>query len=275
MHAESDLLRKAQLEMLTALKELDSICRANNIGYWLDAGTLLGAVRHGGFIPWDDDIDVCMDRENYNKFLEVCKVHLNKNRFFLQTPLTDKYYNNINIPCKIRINDTILVEGIEIEQGFYDERSHHGIYIDIFPYDKYSTNVIKRKYLERFLGLIFKVKTISYRKSVKGVRNNLAKVLGPFIPKKLLLRLIKPISDCMSKKVSYVYGAGVETPFTRAYFTDSEIFPLQEIKFEDGYFMCPNNVAVYLKKMFGASYMDLPPEEKRVWHHARIEINHD
>lgn len=275
MCAESELLRKAQLEMLTALKELDSICRSNNIGYWLDAGTLLGAVRHGGFIPWDDDIDVCMDRENYNKFLDVCKKDLDKDRFFLQTPVSDMYYNNINIPCKIRVNNTVLIENIEIEQDFFDERSHHGIYIDIFPYDKYSKNVYKRKYIERIFGMIFKVKTVSYRKKVKGFRNNMARILGVFIPKCALIKLIGPISKIMSNKKSYVYGAGVETPFTRAYFNEDEIFPLKVIKFEDGYFMCPNNTPGYLEKMFGKKYMELPPEEQRVWHHARIEISHD
>ncbi|MER1823207.1 LicD family protein, partial [Proteus mirabilis] len=107
---DNPLLRSAQLKMLTALIEIDRLCSLHDIEYWIDAGTLLGAVRHSGFIPWDDDIDICMTRDNFNKFINIASKNLNKDLFFLQTSQTDKNYYTYNIPCKMRINNTEIIE---------------------------------------------------------------------------------------------------------------------------------------------------------------------
>ena len=81
---EPRTLRKAQLIMLDMLIEFDAICKKHQLQYWLDSGTLLGAVRHQGFIPWDDDIDICMERNDYQKFIQICSQELSK-EYFLQT----------------------------------------------------------------------------------------------------------------------------------------------------------------------------------------------
>ena len=131
-------LRAAQMKMLIILNEVDRICRLNKINYWLDAGTLLGAKRHGGFIPWDDDIDICMLRDDYNKFITACDKQLNNEIFFLQPAYPDEHYVDFNTPCKIRMNKTEIIKKNEIKYKYYNEKSHHGLFLDIFPYDKYS-----------------------------------------------------------------------------------------------------------------------------------------
>ena len=88
----NDELRRLQLNLLEMLIEIDRICRRHSIKYSLDGGTLLGAVRHGGFIPWDDDIDVIMRREEYQKFYKACRKDLDNSRCFLQASRTDRYY---------------------------------------------------------------------------------------------------------------------------------------------------------------------------------------
>jgi lipopolysaccharide cholinephosphotransferase len=111
--------RKVQLIELEILLEVDRICRKNDIKYQLSGGTLLGAVRHQGFIPWDDDIDIIMLRNDYNKFIALCKIELN-NSYFLQIPETDD--KTPSLYAKIRKNNTAYIS--------YEYRNinyHHGI----------------------------------------------------------------------------------------------------------------------------------------------------
>ena len=120
-------LRKVQLVQLEIAKEIKAICERNNIEFFLESGTLLGAVRHGGFIPWDDDLDLGMTRSNYNKFIECASKELD-NKYFLQTVDTDENYPLAF--CKIRKNNTIYMEKAHEHTSF-----HNGIFVDVFPYD--------------------------------------------------------------------------------------------------------------------------------------------
>ena len=116
-------LYKLKSEEIKILDYFVDICDKNNLHYYLMYGTLLGAVRHKGFIPWDDDIDVCMPPEDYQQFLRIFK---NDDRFFLQTVQTDKYYHTLF--AKIRENHTCMIE----KENTYMP-IHKGINIDIFP----------------------------------------------------------------------------------------------------------------------------------------------
>lgn len=117
-------LHQVQLEMLL---ELDRVCRELGVAYQLGAGSLLGAVRHGGFIPWDDDVDVVMLRADYQRFLRDAPPLLDS-RFFLQTWRSDPHFQSSF--AKLRRHDSVFKETC-----FQHTKQHHGIYLDLFPFD--------------------------------------------------------------------------------------------------------------------------------------------
>lgn len=122
-----DKLRQIQLCQLEILKEIVRICDKNEIDYWLAYGTMLGAVRHQGFIPWDDDVDIYMTMEGFQRFQKCCKTQL-KDQYFLQTPSTEPTMGWLFY--KVRKNDTQMLEP---GQTANNTSIHHGIWVDIFP----------------------------------------------------------------------------------------------------------------------------------------------
>lgn len=136
--------------VLDLIIEFDKVCKKHNIRYYLDGGSLLGAIRHGGFIPWDDDIDVTMPREDYNRFItlggEFC------HPYFMQTPYSDPkcYYSFV----KIRNSNTTALSQMFKYQGF-----NQGIWISIFPLDKFSLNSVCRDAYSRIGELTFDLST--------------------------------------------------------------------------------------------------------------------
>lgn len=142
-------LRELQLLQLEIAKELKRICDENDIDYFMIGGTLLGAVRHKGFIPWDDDMDFGMTVENYNKFIEIAPHKLDE-RFFLQTEDSDQNYHNIF--AKIRMNNTHMIEKVTDKQII-----HNGIFIDVFPYDLTTEKIVHSKCYMKRLKILAKM----------------------------------------------------------------------------------------------------------------------
>ena len=133
--ATKQQLRKVQLIELEILKEFDKICKDNHLRYILVGGTLIGAIRHNGFIPWDDDIDISMPRKDYNKFIKIQKKQLNHQKYYFQCMETE---NEFGLPFgKIRRKGSIYSE----TTCPLDEKKQ-GIWIDIFPIDKIDNNKI-------------------------------------------------------------------------------------------------------------------------------------
>ena len=130
-------LRKVQLVQLDIAKEVDRICKKHNIKYFLVGGTLIGAVRHKGFIPWDDDLDIGMLRSDYDKFFEIAQKELYKKYEIVDWKI-DPYYPHPM--AKVVKKGTIYRESKRRDNG------NHGIWIDIFPYDKVSTNEFERNF---------------------------------------------------------------------------------------------------------------------------------
>ncbi len=137
------LVWKTELELL---KKFISVCEKYNLKYYMAGGSLLGAIRHSGFIPWDDDIDIDMPRDDYNKLLEIAKYEFTDPIFF-QTTYTEQNY--VRPHAQIRNSNTTAI--VSHEKGLY---FNQGIFIDIFPLDSVPTNKIKRYFHSNILKLL-------------------------------------------------------------------------------------------------------------------------
>ena len=160
-------LKRLQLVELDILKEFIRVCNELNVKYFLDSGTLLGCIRHGGFIPWDDDIDVSMPREDYEIFLKEGQKLL-KNKYFLQTYKTDPEYTMGF--AKIRNSETTF-----IESSVKNLKINHGVYIDIFPLDGYNDKNKIRNFLNKKAFVLYNLQInkkydfkIIHKNNIKG-----------------------------------------------------------------------------------------------------------
>lgn len=263
-------LRQAQLVMLRMLKIIDYICRKHNLSYWVCSGTLLGAVRHKGFIPWDDDLDICMIREDYEKFTQIAPLEFPKD-IMLQTRESDPNYDYLPLPCKIRdLNSLIISEGLE------NVKYNQGLFIDIFPVDRYHIGGLvqkKEKLLKTYFRFITKCLDAKLGKD-RSIKNFIISYFNPlfhFLTESYLHR-IKSLIQLNNKALIHnqcLIGHVFDTPWRR-YFKYSDIYPLQDILFEDTQVMAPNNIKAYLTELYGESYMTPPPENQRIQKHAVI-----
>ncbi len=253
-------LRAAQLKELEILKAIDQVCRNNDIPYWLDSGTLLGAVRHGGFIPWDDDVDICIPLEDIPRFVEAAKKEL-PNNLFVQNKETDPTYNITYV--KVRDNNSFIVEpDYDFQQPY-----HKGLFVDIFPTTDYPA--ISPKRIRKFAREYNKAYFILNRKHDYSMRSTAEFFYFGF--RKLYFKLCWNLSYKLFGKGDK-YGFIPSCSWFGNMHLKETIFPLKEIEFEGISLMCPNDNDTYLKDLFG-DYMQLPPEEKRVGH--SVFFTHD
>jgi lipopolysaccharide cholinephosphotransferase len=234
--------------MLRLLKIFDYLCTRHDIKYFLTGGTLLGAIRHHGFIPWDDDLDVGMTRENYEKFVQYAAPEL-PNDIFFQTPETDIHFPSC-ARVEARFRDKYSNYISKEDRG---HKWHYGLMLDIFVYDKdYLPHNVFLYGLNRSLEIMF-------WKVGKNNTGNLkrAKVLK-FISKFSPFPLVYASSFVISRKMIKL-GA--------CYKTQKEISQVIRTKFEDMEAYIPIGWESYLKRMYG-NYMELPPLEKQKGHHS-------
>ncbi len=252
---EGSDLRKMQLKMLDILCFIDSVCVKHNISYWLAYGTLLGAARHGGFIPWDDDLDIEMFKDDYDKLLNILKKELPEN-FILQTHHTDR---NFVFPiAKVRDKNSVVYELKDADKNY----KYRGIYIDLFYLEKGNTFWAKlTNNIQKvpFFFTLIKNDEIGF---ISGIRK-----LTYFLTHSVIFSLIRfflKFSGC--KSYIAAFGTGIN-----ANRNIDIILPLQKISFEGKYFNVPNNYEACLKELYG-DYMKLPDEGKRRVHTMKIEF---
>lgn len=262
-------LREAQLIMADILKDVHELCERHGLRYFLDAGTLIGAVRHKGFIPWDDDIDIGMLREDFNKFLEIAKKELPEH-LFLQTFETDEYYDVYPVPCKVRYNNTMFLE----EGANENYKMHNGIYIDVFPYDSLPKNNFTYK-IQRTLSynILKSFKRLRDKPEKLSFKNKLTfsfyKLVVKIFPNKRRLKFFNFLIKWNNQDSDYM-GYGVDTYWSEYVYKKSDYFDLTKLEFEGQYFCAPRNYHAILTQLYG-DYMKMPKEEDRVWHAKEIK----
>jgi lipopolysaccharide cholinephosphotransferase len=250
---ESKLRQIQQIE-LKLLRVLDSLCRNNDLRYWLDGGTLLGAVRHGGFIPWDDDIDVGMTREDYEAF-EVIAVKQLPRDVFLQNIKTDHDYPFFFPKLRDKYSNI---------KDLPKHDCHRGIGIDIFIHDKTPDNKLLL-YLQRRL---FKILIGGRYQLRRPLRRATALLVGKLIPEKALRRVLLAMHKLTA---SYSYRMGVDNSSKDPQsYTCEQLFPVKNMLFEGHSMMVPNDWRNYLVQRYG-NYMELPPEQFRVPSHCNLD----
>ncbi|MCI8514570.1 MAG: LicD family protein [Lachnospiraceae bacterium] len=259
-------LRRLQMVELEMLIEVDRICRRNDITYIIDAGTLLGAVRHGGFIPWDDDIDIRMYRSEYDRFCEACEKELDK-KFFLQTYKTDPGY--------LWGYTRILRNGTKYLRKDHEAvKSRNGIFIDIFPNDNLPDGGMGKGYCSAVSWMCRKL-------LYSGIGKDYAPSLARRAGFRFLSRFPKKWGHCGIEHLIKKYGKE-ETDLVRCFGWGSEeetggfqkkwLLETVDIKFEGVTVKAPLDTAGFLEHSFGPDFMTPPPEEERTPRHAAWEI---
>jgi lipopolysaccharide cholinephosphotransferase len=251
------------------LKIIDYICQKHDISYWLCSGTLLGAVRHKGFIPWDDDLDISMLRDDYERFIEVAVTEL-PGDMMLQTRETDPNYHYLPLPCKVRDKKSFI-----LTPAYEDDACEKGLYIDVFPVDRYHLNPFvfraecMMKAYDRFICKCLDSVYYAHESRTRKFLSYFHPVFHFLVvrymrfAKKIIQRNKKLGTDCY-------LGAGFDTLWKR-YFKYDDIYPLIRIDFEDALFYAPHSPDIYLKTLYGADYMTPPPESKRTCHASVIK----
>jgi lipopolysaccharide cholinephosphotransferase len=256
---DGSLLRRQQMRMLDILLEVDKICKKHNISFWLSSGTLIGAMRHNGFIPWDDDLDIEMMRSDYLRLMKVLPSEL-PDWLALQNSDTDPNY--FYFYAKVRDKRSRM-----LEQNSYDRMwKEQGIYIDIFPIERHP--IWLHKLTEKSVGHMYKIWRTSTddQKAIKQVRrifnfNN--KCLFPF-----LRTILSPLTSHLSPLKTITSGMGI--PFHNPRY-EEEIFPLTTHVFEGYQLPVPNDADAHLRHLFG-DYMQLPDLNKLAPHVGELEF---
>lgn len=239
------------------MDEIHRVCTKNNIKYYLIGGTLLGAVRHKGFIPWDDDLDIVMPREDLNRFLELAPKELG-DKYELEWHTTRPYYQYFP---KVSLKRTLFF------QSNIKEQYQSGIFVDVFPIDlspEYDMSFISRK---KKIRRISRLRTDNKLQKKKFSEWAIA-LVGSFIPEKFIDKWIESVLRNLRKKGETHYAN-----FGSGYSIKRQTMPIEwfgdgiKLQFEDRVYKAPILFDKVLKSIFGANYMELPPVEKRFTHY--------
>lgn len=248
---DGSVLRQHQLKLLEMLRFIDDVCRENDIPYWLSSGTLIGAVRHGGFIPWDDDVDVEMLADDFPRFQEAVRKR-NNTDYVVQTSANDPEF--LFAFGKLRDLNSLVEES----NGLDSLLKYRGCYIDVFTIAPSSSRKLHR------LGCKLVGTELKWRVKHPGG-----------IVTRLIHSLVHGVAFPVLSAVGSI-GAGdrlrhVMPSFFSAPRSKGDLFPLSEVEFEGYRFKAPRDTDAYLRRIYG-DYMRLPDPDKLQVHAAKISI---
>lgn len=271
-------LGELQSVELAILKDVATFCDTNNIRYYLGGGTLLGAVRHKGFIPWDDDIDISMPRPDYNKFISTYNGY-NENYEVKAIEIDGRYWRTF---AKVFDKRTCL-----IEKAIYIEKPGNAVFIDVFPIDGLPDSTIQQIKLfkeQEFLNFLYHSSAWNYTKShkyedsdsyfskLKGWLRTLLKfiaisILRP-LPTHKIIRMINENASKISYDEAKFIGAIVDCAHgaSREKIAKEIFEPRISFDFAGEKFWGPKGFDVYLSNLYG-NYMNMPKEKNRKTHH--------
>lgn len=257
---DRETLKKVQQTLLEIAKEIKRVCEENDIEYYLYRGTFLGAVRHQGFIPWDDDMDFAMPRQAYDKFCRIAPEKLGE-KFVFQNWHTDEKYA---LPFgKVRKRGTLYVESkcAQLEEN--------GLYIDIYPLDYAPVGEEARAALSKRLLHLFRVKLMKSRYTpwkeeektiwVKRIGYMAYQAASLFVSQKKLIDTYEAAFRAVGESDTLYEQSALPTTyyFDRNFYAESAMYP-----FEDTFFPGPKDYDTVLRNLYD-DYMTLPPEDKR------------
>ena len=247
---------------LNLLLEFDKFCRKNNLTYYLSGGTLLGAIRHKGFIPWDDDIDICMPRKDYEQLLKIFPQKY-KQIYTLRTFERGNFYSPFA---------KLIDKRTQIISIFFNKMMDYSLWIDIFPVDGLPNSIIltkmiyeKASFYRKLLSLNF-AKTNKSNSKIKMIFKPLARILAKFIGTSNCLKILNKLAKKYKYDTSNYVGCivwglyGIGERMKKSEFEKTVYVEFEGYKFPT--FSCWDS---YLKGVYG-DYMKLPPLNKRKTH---------
>lgn len=250
-------IREVQTAILSIVKDIDVFCRENGITYYLMGGSALGAMRHKGFIPWDDDLDIFMTVENYEKFLRLFEQNGNKKKYFLQHENMPEWPLFLSRVC---LKGTTMIS----DEFKLNLKQHHTVFVDIMClYSAPSGELAHR--MQYIAAQLLRVNALalckfSSERAVKRIALSSSKVLVNHITRPLLIKYIHKYENKKTELMGHYFGRAryKRTSFSRSYLGKARYVP-----FEDTELPVFEHVEEYLISRYGSQWREMPGQETK------------
>lgn len=254
-------LQHLQQVILMIAKDVNDICLKNGIRYFLLGGSAIGAVRHKGFIPWDDDLDIIMDAENYEKFIKVCRAKLDTNKYYLQ----EGYVDWPSPFTKIKLKGTVFNEPGE----YINKDNERGIFLDVFKMENSPSSQLAQK-LQYFCAKYLLCYTLLERGWAEASGNKKLMMLAAYPVKisflrKFLRGQVEKWNNCETEYYGFFSG---RYRYAQSFYKKDIFKKATYVPFEDTMLPVPEGYDKWLTQIFG-DYMTPPPAREQVGLHLQ------